>query len=361
MKILFIAPFPPPIHGQSLATEIFFQEVNKTNEVEVINTNKRSHKEGFSNFGRIIEIFQIYIQIVKKNKRTDIIYFQISESLAGNLKDLIIYILCFRRLSVMFIHLHGGSIKKLLFDLYPLLTRINKFFLSKLAGAIILGESHIEIFSDFMAMNKIHIVPNFAENYLFITEEKISLKFQNTTPLIILYISNLIPGKGYMELLYAFIYSDESIKANIQIDFAGGFETEVEKEFFLNKIEPYHQIKYHGIVNGIEKKELFNNAHIFCLPTSYLEGQPISILEAYASGCVVITTNKGGIQDVFEDQVNGFEIGEKSLEAIKRTIKYTSDNIIKLLPIAIKNRNIAQEKYRTITYVESLKKTIGAI
>jgi glycosyltransferase involved in cell wall biosynthesis len=63
---------------------------------------------------------------------------------------------------------------------------------------------------------------------------------------------------------------------------------------------------YHGdssaciIVDGPGKKNLFSEAHIFCLPTYYpYEGQPIAILEAFASGCVVITTNHSGISDFF--------------------------------------------------------------
>ena len=35
MRILFIAPVPPPITGQSLAVKVFFDELVKNHEVEV--------------------------------------------------------------------------------------------------------------------------------------------------------------------------------------------------------------------------------------------------------------------------------------------------------------------------------------
>ena len=66
-------------------------------------------------------------------------------------------------------------------------------------------------------------------------------------------------------------------------------------------------------MNGTQKKDLYSNAHIFCLPTYYpWEGQPFCILEAYAAGCVVITTNHSGISQVFKDGINGIEVEKKS-------------------------------------------------
>ena len=73
-------------------------------------------------------------------------------------------------------------------------------------------------------------------------------------------------------------------------------------------------------MTGEKKRRLFAEAHVFCLPTyySYYEGQPISILEAYASGCVVITTDHGGICDIFKDKINGFRVEKRSCLSIKK-------------------------------------------
>ena len=60
-------------------------------------------------------------------------------------------------------------------------------------------------------------------------------------------------------------------------------------------------------VEGEEKRNLLKQSHIFCLPTFHkFEGQPISILEAYASGCIVLTTANGGINEIFKNGTNGF-------------------------------------------------------
>lgn len=358
MKILFIAPLPPPVTGHSLAGKVFLDELIKFHQVEIINLSKESFKQGVNSFERIIQVIRIIKEIWSNKKGVDVIYFTISESIAGNIKDLFIYLICFNSLPRMVIHLHGGSIKKLIFDKSRLLFSINRFFIRRLWGVIVLGQSHVDIFSDIIEKKKIHIVPNFAEDYLFIGEKEIKDKFANTEPLRILFLSNLIQEKGHNELVDAYLALDDNLKKRVKIDFAGEFESDVQKTEFLNKIDGIKGIHYYGVVGGAEKKNLLSRAHIFCLPTCLNEGQPISILEAYASGCVVITTDQGGIGDIFKDKINGFEVQKKSANSIKLAIEQIIEKTEHLLPIAILNKEIAQDKYRTSIYNTSLIKII---
>jgi len=358
LKILFIAPLPPPVTGQSLASKVFFDELSKHHDVEAINFSKTGFEHGINSWARIGQIFMIIKEIWFKKRKADIIYLTISESLAGNIKDLLIYLICFRDLRKMVIHLHGGSIRKLVFDRHKLLFKVNKFFLRRLGSVIVLGQSHVDIFSGAIPEDRIKIVSNCAEDYMFADEAGIKAKFANPAPLKIIFLSNLISGKGHNELVDAFMMLDENAKKRIAIDFAGSFESEPQKAEFLEKIRGHEQIRYHGIVHGAEKQNILAGAHVFCLPTGLLEGQPISILEAYASGCVVVTTNQGGIRDIFKDKINGFEIQKDSAESVKNAIKQILEKQDALLPIAISNRQTAYSKYRMSIYNASLIKVV---
>ena len=54
--------------------------------------------------------------------------------------------------------------------------------------------------------------------------------------------------------------------------------------------------------HGKEKEMLYQAAHVFVLPTRYpVESQPITILEALASGCAVITTKVGEIPTTVDE------------------------------------------------------------
>ena len=195
------------------------------------------------------------------------------------------------------------------------------------------------------------------------SEKEIEDKFLNMYPLKILFLSNLIYGKGHNELVDAYLDLTNELKEKVRIIFVGGFESNKYKNDFLKKIHGHKGLVYQGLfVGGFEKKALFSDTHIFCLPSYYpYEGQPISILEAYATGCVVITTNHSGIRDVFSDGINGFEVQKKSAKSIKLVIeKIIEDNNI-LLPIAILNRDAAYFKYRTDIYKASLIRIIDGI
>jgi len=353
MKILFIAPLPPPITGHSLASKILYKELSSHHEIKVIDLSKNSFKEGIDSLGRIKDVFKILFKIFLYVFKADRIYLTISESFTGNLKDLLIYLICFFKLNKFYIHLHGGSLQNLLFKKNKFIFIINKFFIKKLRGVIVLGESHISTFSDFVPIKKIFIVPNFSEDYIFISKHDFINKYNNPKKINLLFLSNMQSKKGYKIILEAFLKLDGDIQSLFNLDFAGKFESNKDEKKFTEIIKNNNNIKYHGIVQGNSKKNLLRNAHVFVLPTSFLEGQPISILEAYASGCFVLTTIKGGIVDVFSNYENGYQI-EQSVKSITENLIKLSHNLPLIMKVGQKNRDEALIKYRSSIYNKRL-------
>ena len=180
-------------------------------------------------------------------------------------------------------------------------------------------------------------------------------------PLRILFLSNLIEGKGFDTIVEAYCDLNEDLQKMMRIDFAGACESETDKMKFLRRIDRLPQIHYHGVVEGAEKKDLLSRAHVFCLPTCLSEGQPISILEAYAAGCVVITTDRGGIRDVFRDKINGIEVEVKSTRSLKGAFERCIGNPDDLVRIALRNFNTACEKHRTSHFNSSVMNIIHAV
>lgn len=358
MKIVYIAPLPPPLAGHSLAAKVLHDYLQLSHEVAAVDFNKESFVEGISGFKRVFEVLGILKEIARKKKNADVIYLTISESFAGNVKDIFTYIICGEKLNRMYIHLHGGSIKRLLWDKYPLLYKINRFFIKKMAGVIISGESHMEVFSDMIDRKRIYSIPNFALDELFATDEQINLKFAEKEPLRVLYMSNMIDKKGYNELATAYIALPPVIQTRIKLDFAGRFELETQKTEFLEKIAGFPNMQYHGMVSNDAKRDLFFQAHAFCLPTSFFEGQPISILEAYAAGCVVVTTGQSGILDVFTDQLNGFQLRNGKADAILNTLEQLVQSVDRLQSVGLSNAATARKKYRTEIYNTELAKVL---
>lgn len=361
MRVLFLAPLPPPITGHSLASKVFLEGLNKAHETAVVNLSVGSTHDGTVTGRRIAEVAKLLRDVWRKKRAADVIYLTISESVAGNIKDLGIYLLCMHRLSTTFVHLHGGSIKKLLFDRYRLFKWINSIFIRRMGGVIVSGRAHVHIFSNVIDPQRIHIVPNFAQDGIFVSEQQVVEKFADIEPLRILYLSGMTEGKGYQYLADAYAGLSSELQQKVRLDFAGKFDSEAEKGRFLTRISPYPGMQYHGLIDEAQKQLLFSKAHIFCLPTSMFEGQPISILEAYASGCVVLTTGQDGIRDVFTHRVNGLEIETRSTRSLVAALQAVVADATALLPMALFNRSTADARYRTLNYNAALIRILETV
>ncbi len=356
MKVLYIAAVYPVIGGQVRASKTLLEALEeKKCQVKLINLGKVSLKHGVDSFGRILSIIKILIQVWKNRRNNDIIYLSLAESFSGNMRDLAIYILCFNSRHKIFVHMLGGTGMRAILNGNGIQQKINKFFLSKIGGVIIEGHMNLEAFKRVISEDKIHIIPNFAEDYLFVTDDEITAKFEkNNDSIQILFLSNLIPGKGYDELADAFIGLDECVKNKLNLVYVGGFESKDSEKEFLGKIKNENRISFLGYIDGAKKRELLSQSQVFCLPTYYpFEGQPFSIFEAYASGCVVITSAHSGIPFIFSEIKNGFMVEKKSVPSIQEALHKLITQQDNLIHIAFHNRKEANEKYRVSIFKKS--------
>ena len=79
------------------------------------------------------------------------------------------------------------------------------------------------------------------------------------------------------------------------------------------------------------------------MPTYYkMEGQPISILEALATGNIIVTTPHGGIPDIVSKQ-NGYFVKAESALSIVQCIEKIEVNIIQQIEY-FSNQNIEYAK-----------------
>ncbi|HMY80352.1 MAG TPA: glycosyltransferase family 4 protein [Candidatus Absconditabacterales bacterium] len=85
------------------------------------------------------------------------------------------------------------------------------------------------------------------------------------------------------------------------------------------KLDEYIEIK--GKLNYHETLQEFQKSHIFVLP-SLGEGQPLTILESFASGLPVIATDVGDNKEFIQDKKNGILIKVGNIESLQKAILY---------------------------------------
>jgi glycosyltransferase involved in cell wall biosynthesis len=164
--------------------------------------------------------------------------------------------------------------------------------------------------------------------------------------------------KGYAKLLDAYLSLPADVRGRLRLDFAGRFEDPAEQAEFEQRISESEDITYHGVVDGHYKRDLFAKAHVFCLPTAYLEGQPLTILEDYASGCVVLTTPQPGILDVFEPGVNGQLISTNDTSLLQENLATIAADSSRFLDIALNNFDEAMKNYRPNIFCERMNRIL---
>jgi glycosyltransferase involved in cell wall biosynthesis len=357
-KILFLAPLPPPIDGQSKASfEVLHALQNAGWFLEVIHTNRIQIERNIaSELVRIFDVFVILWRLIFLQKEAEFVYISLSESNLGNLKDLLTYLLLLRKLDRTVIHMLGGSGMNRILKSSGVISWLNKYFMKKMKFVIVEGERGRDIFSEVFNLDDIKIVPNFVEKYLHVRDQDVERKFKHLKVINLLYLSNLLEGKGYIELLMAYRSLSVEVRRKISLKFVGGFSNHNSKQNFMSLLETVDGAEYLGkFVDGEKKKELFSKSHVFCLPTYYqFEGQPISILEAYASGCVVVTTPHGGIPDIFKDGKNGYYVKPKDITSLCLKLQYIVSNKGRLRNIALNNAREALHTYNLESYHKAI-------
>jgi glycosyltransferase involved in cell wall biosynthesis len=354
MKVLFLAPLPPPITGHSAAAKVVLDALTSTHDVTVVDLGRGSQHDGGVTWGRVREVALALSEVRAGQRQAAAIYLTISESLFGNLKDLFIYALCAPRLDRLVVHLHGGSIGRELFEVKPVIKWLNARALSRVRGVILSGASHLPIVGGMTPPERVHLIPNFADDSLFLDPSMVAAKFADRATLRVLYMSGMSPMKGYDVLASAYLALPSAMRQRMQIDFAGKFESAKLQQHFEAKIAAIPGLVYHGLVDAATKAALFAQAHVFCLPTAFREGQPLSILEAYASGCVVVTTGQAGILDIFTPGVNGWVIEPESVQSTGDALKAVLAAEDALLPIALRSRENADLRFRTQRFTDAV-------
>lgn len=357
MQILFIAPLPPPVTGQTLINNKTLSWLKDTHDVDVIDTSYNLFTK-FLIYRKFFYFLKNFYKIIFIKNKYDCIYFNISESIFGNLKDLLFFLLLGSQIKKTFVHLHGGNGYLFLLSKFSFFKISNGFFLKKMAGVIVLDKIYKNFLIGKYSLKNIYVLPNYADGDLFLNSKEIKYKFSRKRKLKIIFLSNFIKEKGYTEIVRAFKTLSIRNQNKISIDFAGYFFSDKERVNFLKSIERFKSLNYIGHISRVEeKRNLLSQAHVLCLPTYYLyEGQPVTILEAYSTGCAVITTDHASISGIFKDGTNGFIVKKNNIHDLAFSFKKCLNNRDNLIKMALINNKVALQKFHFNHYSQKFSK-----
>ena len=131
-KWLFVAPWAQPITGQSVISERVLSILESECEVIKINTNGQNK---YLKTPKII--YQIILSFRKISLGTSL-YFTVSRSILGSLKDLVLMVFSSRKVDRIYCHIHGSDYLEFLeknniyikYVLLPLMKKVDVFIVT---------------------------------------------------------------------------------------------------------------------------------------------------------------------------------------------------------------------------------------
>jgi glycosyltransferase involved in cell wall biosynthesis len=222
------------------------------------------------------------------------------------------------------------------------------------------------MFEGLVAEEAVVIVPNCIDDQFLIQPAEFARKLEQLTSqpvLTVLYLSNLIRGKGYATVLAIAQLARQNQDARFRFILAGAYATAGDQQFVEDYVRQ-HQLQslvtYRGVVQGSEKLELLKASQVFILPTNYRkEGQPISIIEAMGSGMAIFTTDHAGIPDLVHDGENGIIASQEDAPRYYQALGDLFQDREKLRAICRVNRAKVEEGYLEEHYLSKLDKIFG--
>jgi len=368
--IICLAPIPPPVTGASAASQLAVDYMHKIAEVRTYSLQRPEVAfAGNATWDQIARVLQIVARLlairVKRARGNEVsAYLVIAPSRLGNLRDLALLLALGRKLrSRTTIHLHGSNFKSCMQSAPWLIRCLNRKLLRDIHAAIVLGPSVQDNFDGYVPRERVRVVANGYDPSLEASEADIERKY-GVQPVEILFLSNLMPGKGFEKLIDAYLSLPRAIRSSARLHLAGLPATAAIATYVNEVCASHSDVIFHGVVNGDRKRELLHRCQVFCLPSEIrFEGQPISILEAYASGCTVLTSRNGGIVDIFEDGANGFYVSAPqslnvSVDLLAEKLRTLVVDIGRHRTIGLRNHAIARQHFRADAYCERVAQIV---
>ncbi len=212
-------------------------------------------------------------------------------------------------------HMHGGAFM----DYYKRKTNYVKRKFKWVDAVIALSDSWQKFYEKEVGVTNVYVVQNVISPPLVVKESR-----KNDGLIHLLFLGLITEQKGIFDLLDLLKSHRKEFEGKIILHIGGKGDVKRLK----NIIEDDNMqdiVSFEGWVQGEKKNMLYSSSDIFVLP-SYVEGVPITILEAMSYQLPIIATNIGGIPSVVEHNHNGYLFTPGDMKSLYELLQCLIDN-----------------------------------
>jgi len=320
--VLLVGPLPPPLNGMTVMTALARLALVRE-DIPCVHLDLSDHRTvgnvGRLDWSNVLLAFQHWAAMHRAlaQERPRLVYLPIAQSTLGFLRDSLLFQAArWHRVPVV-VHLHGASFGSFYKGANRAVRAVVRWSLRDVPAAIVLGPSTRGAFEGLIPPERVHVVPNgIPSPPPFLPRPDPLDRFD------VLYVSNMIEGKGYRDLLGA-IPEVVRMHPTLRVRLAGEWSSARERDAVSAEIQRLglgDHVRFVSTATGIRKAQLFQGARVFVFPPTAVEGQPVVILEAMSFGLPVITTRLGGIPDIVGEGETGLFVPPRHPEAIAKAI-----------------------------------------
>ena len=325
-----VGRFPPPLDGQAIATarladllDIPPLAVSRVN----VGAPEGEHLALTSSLKRGVHFLTVRkaLREALVHDAAPVLWPSISPSPLGHRRDLWSVAPALRGHPTVGV-VHRGDFASLFTR--PLTARSGRRLIESLTGLVFLTDGLAERCAPFVPAEKRHVIPNTIDGSLIPSPDVLEtsrIHRAERDGIRLLYLSGMILSKGYGAVLDALhVLRQRGHEAHAT--FAGRWPSDDAESAFRSRIRQLELATSVTLLGGVsdreEARELYLNADVFVLPTTYpVEAQPLTILEALASGTPVVVSAHAGIPEMISEGQEGRFASPSDATAIAEAIE----------------------------------------
>ena len=324
-----VGRFPPPLDGQAVATARLADLLSSTRAVTRVDVGAPEGDHvvapGGARIGRALHAVRLRARVRQALAETPgapVLWPSVSPSPLGHLRDQAWVAPAFGDRAVVGV-VHRGDFGRLFTSLWTRRTALH--LVRRLAALVFLTDGLAEACAPWVPAAKRVVIPNTIDEDVIPPPSAVRDKRGRrasrapAAPLRLLYLSAMIPSKGYESVLEATsVLRDRGVA--VHTTFAGRWESEAAARHFGAEVERRRLGDSVVVKGGLGRSgvaALHLASDVLVLPTTYpAEAQPLVVIEALAAGTPVLVSRHAGLPEMVSDGVEGFFVRPSAPEEI---------------------------------------------
>ena len=321
-----IGRFPPPVDGQSMATQRLAGLLDPSHEVHRLNTSPEASKHVQADARFDLDKVRHYVGLRRQIRQglraapeAPVLWASISPSPLGHLRDALTVLPGFQPGQRVYAIIHWGNFDRVF--RHRITATTARRMVRRVHGFVFLNDQLAGRCARWIPKTQRLVIPNTIDDAVRCSnEEVLDKQARQKDRLRLLFLSNMIASKGYLDVLEAVRLLHER-GLTLHADFVGRWTSDADRAVFERRVataELGEVVTHHGGVSDRARiKALYLEADVFLLPSYYpTEAQPLTIIEALNAGTPVIVTRHSGIPDMVRENQNALFVPPQAPEAI---------------------------------------------